>query len=104
HERRVGPSDIFSRGGDFHFTERRAVGLLRAFEIGRTLAYRCAASDEGWPVGSPGALYGGGDRVRVVTVDTLNRPAGGGEPRRLVHRCRERRGTIDGDPVIVPEH
>src|SRR3546814_5692745 len=48
-------------------------------------------------------LDGGGDRIRIMTVDGNRVPVDRLEAGDLVSRVRQRHGAVDGDRIIVPE-
>src|SRR5207302_9411706 len=79
-ERRVGPAELFACRCDLVLAERRAVRGRRALLVGRAVADDRLAGDQRRLVGDLARLAdGAGDGVRVLTIDTLHVPAGGGE-------------------------
>ena len=102
-ERRARPADVLARRGDLGIAQRRAMRLFRAAQIGRALADHRAAGDQRRPVRLLRRFDCRSDGFGVVAVDRLDMPSGGLEPCRLVHRCRQRRRSVDRDRIVVPE-
>uniref|UniRef100_A0A0N5A0Q4 Transcriptional regulator n=1 Tax=Parastrongyloides trichosuri TaxID=131310 RepID=A0A0N5A0Q4_PARTI len=97
------PVQRLTGSGDLNGAQRRAVGLVAAFQGGGALADLGLAGDQrrlvllGRP--SQGLL----DLLVVVAVDGLDRPARGLEAGQLVGRVRQRQLAVDGDLIVVPQ-
>ncbi len=79
------------------------MGLVAAFQSGRTLADTGLAGDQGRLVllGRPG--HGLLNLLVVVAIDSLDRPARGLEAGQLVSGVRQADLAVDGDLVVVPQ-
>ncbi|MNT90400.1 hypothetical protein D3C72_2312960 [compost metagenome] len=80
------PAELFAGRGDFLVAKGRAMGLVRAFQAGGTLADSCAAGDQRRLAALASAVDRLGDGFRIMTVDGLRIPAGGAKAGKLVHR------------------
>ena len=98
------PAELLARALDLFGAERLAVGRGLALLGRRAVADHGLAGDQRRLVGAARPLDGAGDRLGIVTVDALRRPAGGLEALDLVVRHGERRRPVDRDRVVVEQH
>ena len=70
----------------------------------RAIADDRLAGDQARSVAAAGGFDGGDDLLRVMPVDAVDVPAGGGEPGGLIRRRRQRGGAVDGDGIVVEQH
>ena len=104
-ERRVIPADRRARGRDFLFAERRAVRVVRAGFVRRTLADDCLAANQAGTIRHRlGRDYRAVHRLYVVAVDCGNHvPAVGLEALGRVVGEPALHVPVDGYAVVVVE-
>ena len=101
----VAPAELLAGAGDLVLAERRAVGGGGAGLGRRAEADDRLAGDHRGLVGDVARLADGAlDSVRIVPVDRLHVPAGGGEALLVVFRGAERGRAVDRDAVVVEQH
>lgn len=104
-KRFVIPAQVLACGFDFVIAQRRAVTVMAAAQIGRTVADHSLAADQcGFVVDRTGLADRLGDCLGVMPVDVAHHmPAVGLEALRRVVGEPTLDMTVDRDPVVVVE-
>ena len=97
-------AELFLGALQFFGAERLAMGLGGAGLGRRAVADRGLAGDQRRLVGFLRAGDRGRDRLLVLAVDQLGRPAGGLEALHLVDRVGDRGRAVDRNAVVVIQH
>src|SRR5262249_55148603 len=100
-ERRMWPVQRGARLRHLVSAERGSMRLFRTLPARRSVTDPGTAGDQRWRLARARALDRCSNRLRVVTVDTRDRPARRSEPRELVVGAGKRRRAVDRNRIII---